>query len=228
MVAPPDTVNQLFSRAAKLASRRMGTLARDLDIGVPEDFKRHKGWVGQVMEHALGAESGSAAEPDFPHLGVELKTIPIDESGAPLESTYVCTAPLDGSMSTRWDEAWVRRKLSHVLWVPIQGSRGIPPGDRRVGTPFLWQPSAEEEALLQDDWEAFRELILLGELWQIDAHLGEALQMRPKGADSKSRTWAIDDEGRWVQSMPMGFYLRTSFTGKLLGTVQTADSKETS
>jgi DNA mismatch repair protein MutH len=217
MVAPPDTVPELLSRAASLSDRRMGAIARDLDIGVPDDFKRHKGWVGQVMEHALGAESGSAAAPDFPRLGVELKTLPVDARGVPLESTYVCTAPLDGSMSTRWEDAWVRRKLSHVLWVPVSGARGTSPGEREVGAPFLWQPSVEEDALLRDDWEAFRELILLGELWQIDAHLGEALQMRPKGADSKSRTWAIDDEGRWVQSMPMGFYLRASFTRTLLG-----------
>ena len=216
MVAPPESVKELLAPAQALANRSMGSIARDLDIGVPDDFKRHKGWVGQVMEHALGAESGSAAAPDFPRLGVELKTIPVDDRGAPLESTYGCTAPLDGSMSTRWEDAGVRRKRAHGLWGPIGGARGTSPGERQVGAPFLWQPSAQEADVLRADWEGFRELILLGELWQIDAHLGEALQMRPKGADSKSRTWAIDDEGQWVQSMPMGFYLRTSFTRALL------------
>ena len=64
---------------------------------MPPDLRRDKGWVGMLLEYWLGADAGSKAEQDFAHLGVELKTIPVDESGVPLETTFVCVAPLTGN-----------------------------------------------------------------------------------------------------------------------------------
>ena len=118
--------------------------------------------VGQLLELVLGASSGSKAEPDFPHLGIELKTLPVDSLGKPLESTYVCVAPLTDVSGLRWQDSWVCRKLSKVLFVPVLAERGIPLPERQIGTAFLWSPDAQQQALLQQDWEELMELIVLG------------------------------------------------------------------
>ena len=47
-----------------------------------------------LLETALGATAGSKAEQDFSHLGIELKTLPINAEGFPLETTFVSLAPL--------------------------------------------------------------------------------------------------------------------------------------
>ncbi len=166
------------------------------------------------MEFVLGATAASRAEPDFVHLGVELKTLPVDAFGKPRESTYVCTAPLDGDRDPSWEQSWVRKKLRRVLWVPIVGTGPMP--ERRVGTAFLWTPSPEQDALLRADWEAAADLIASGETWHLGGRHGQVLQLRPKAASSRDRTWVIGAEGTPTAVMPRGWYLRPAFTGGLV------------
>ena len=216
MAPPPASTDELFARADALAGRSLAWVAAQLARPVPADLRRNKGWIGQLLEDVLGATAGSKAQPDFPHLGVELKTLPVTPLGAPRESTYVCTLHLETASTETWESCWVRRKLSCVLWVPIVGEAATPLAQRRVGAPLLWRPSPEEEATLRADWEELTELVALGELWQLDARRGRALQVRPKAADGASTTWAMDADGEWVRANPRGFYLRASFTKAVL------------
>jgi DNA mismatch repair protein MutH len=211
---PPDTEAQLFARADALAGRPLASVAQQLYMTVPPDLRRAKGWIGQVLEEALGASSGSQAQCDFPHLGIELKTLPVDRRGRPTQSTFVCTAPLDAANVTRWEDCWVRSKLSRVLFVPIVGSGA--PGERLVGSPILWSPTPEEEAALRADWEELTELTAMGELWQVDGRRGSVLQLRPKAADRTQHTWHLDADARWVRATPRAFYLRPRFTGAIV------------
>ncbi|MEO0588385.1 MAG: DNA mismatch repair endonuclease MutH [Planctomycetota bacterium] len=211
---PPQSEGELLTRARSLAGHPLSAIAKRHAMPVPASFRRAKGWTGTLIERALGATATSRAMPDFPHLGIELKTIPVDERGRPRQSTYVCTAPLSSADLGAWDDSWVRRKLSRVLWVPIVGDGE--PGSRIVGTAFPWTPTPEEAAQLEADWAEFSTLVALGDLSRIDARLGKALQVRPKAADASARTWALDEGAHWVRDLPRGFYLRPSFTGALL------------
>lgn len=215
-VPPPASEDELVARAERLAGRPLAWVADRVGMEVPRDLRRAKGWIGQVLEAALGATAGNRAEPDFPHLGVELKTLPVTEEGRPRETTYVCTAPLDGSLEASWEESWVRRKLSRVLWIPVIGAGAVPPGERIVGAPLLWSPSVEEDRALRADWEELTGLVLAGELWQIEARRGRVLQLRPKAASADELVWTLDEDGEWVRENPRGFYLRTAFTRALL------------
>ena len=216
LTPPPQTETELTARAQELGGQTLGDIAQSLGTRCPETLKRHKGWVGQLLEAVLGANAGSKALPDFPHLGIEMKTIPISPTGRPKESTYVCVAPLDGSLAKQWEDSWVCRKLSAVLWVPIVVEPDQPISRRRVLTPYLWRPDTTQSAQLRADWEGLAELIGMGAIWQMDAFKGDVLQLRPKAANKKDLVWAIDEEGEWVQTVPRGFYLRTRFTGAIL------------
>jgi DNA mismatch repair protein MutH len=168
------------------------------------------------MEAYLGATAGSLSEPDFQLIGVELKTIPVNAEGAPRESTYVCTVPLLGESSVDWRDSNVHRKLARVLWVPIVTDTGTVPGDRIIGWPLLWSPSARESSDLQADWQELMDMVCMGELESISAHHGTCLQIRPKAANSRSRSWGIGESGDSVRTLPRGFYLRPSFTRNIL------------
>jgi DNA mismatch repair protein MutH len=216
MPEPPRDEAELLRRARGVAGRRTRDVAARFGIPVPPDLRRQKGWIGQLLEGALGASAGSRAQPDFPQLSIEMKSIPVTPQGRPRESTYVCTAPMGGQMARRWEESWVRRKLSRVLWVPVVTGKGVAPGDRIIGTPFLWSPNVEESHLLQRDWESLTGLIAMGELWQLDASHGEVLQLRPKASRATEHTWLLDDEGNWVRDTKRGFYLRPTFTRAIL------------
>ncbi|HDR1026580.1 DNA mismatch repair endonuclease MutH [Pasteurella multocida] len=212
----PQTEQELLQRAQAIAGLRFGELAQSLHMPVPPDLKRDKGWVGMLIETALGATAGSKAEQDFAHLGIELKTLPINAQGMPLETTFVSLAPLTQNVGVSWENSHVRHKLSKVLWILVEGERQIPLSERRVGQPILWQPSAQQELRLKRDWEELMEYISLGKLEQINATLGEVLQLRPKGANSKALTRGIGKHGEMIDTLPLGFYLRKTFTAEIL------------
>lgn len=214
--APPEDEAILLARAQALAGLTLETLADRAGLTMPPDLKRDKGWVGMLLELLLGASAGSKAEQDFAHLGIELKTIPIDATGKPLETTFVCVAPLTGNSGVTWLTSHVRHKLARVLWIPVEGQRDIPLRQRRVGAPLLWSPSAEEDEMLRQDWEELMDMIVLGQIDQITARHGAWLQIRPKAANSKALTEGIGDQGQPILTLPRGFYLKKSFTGPLL------------
>lgn len=205
-----------MSRAAELAGRDLGEVARSLGLEPPADLRRHKGWVGNLLERALGADAASRDEPDFRALGVELKTVPVSAAGTPRESTFVCSITLDEMAGAEWERSRVRRKLSKVLWVPIEADRRLDLAARHVGSPLLWQPSAEEESDLRFDWDELAGVIGRGDVEALTGHLGRFLQVRPKAATSRSRRIGLDRDGARFAALPRGFYLRAAFTGRLL------------
>ena len=212
----PSSESELMERALAIAGCTLAELAEQLRVPVPRDPRRSKGWAGQLVEAALGAPSAGAPGPDFPGLGIELKTIPVSREGRPRESTWVCIAPMEDVTGLAWETSLVRAKLARVLWVPTVGGAIGDPGLRRIGTPFPWSPSPEEEATLRADWEEFMEDIALGRIGTITGRRGTALQLRPKAASSRERDWTTDEDGARVLANPKGFYLRASFTAALL------------
>ena len=212
----PLSENELLQRAQELAGLTLGELAYQAGIAVPPDLRRDKGWVGQLLEWHLGASAGSKPVPDFAELGIELKTSPIGYNGKPLETTFVCVAPLIGVQGLSWQQSHIRHKLARVLWIPVEGERDLPLADRHVGSPLIWSPSAQEEAQLQQDWEELMDMIVLGQVEQITARHGEVLQLRPKAANSKALTEAYGANGQPIKTLPRGFYLKTNFTAAIL------------
>lgn len=215
-VAPPRDEAELVERAAALAGLRLAELAARFSAPVPPDLRRAKGFVGSLVERALGASAGSRALPDFPELGIELKTLPVDRAGSPVESTFVCTIPLTEIGQVEWADSRVRRKLDTVLWVPVEGEREIPVGERRIGQALLYRLTGEDEAVLRADWEELAGVIGRGHVEALTGHVGQFLQIRPKAAHSRARRVGIDAEGVPFAALPKGFYLRPSFTRALL------------
>ncbi len=218
VVSPPTSEEQLLKRARQLAGLTLADLAIKFNQTIPKDTRHAKGWIGQLVETTLGATASSLAEPDFQLIGIELKTLPLTNSGKPKESTYVCTVPLTNLHEQEWSSCWLKRKLQRVLWLPIEADKRIPLASRHIGNAILWSPDEDEATQLQQDWEELMELVCLGKLDQITSHMGRYLQIRPKGANAKSLTTTLDEEGNTIQTLPRGFYLRPEFTQKIIQT----------
>jgi DNA mismatch repair protein MutH len=204
----PTSLPELARRAASLYGRTLAEL-------VPAELARRslhdKGTVGQLLEHVLGASAGSHAGPDFPELGVELKTVPVHRTGAPRESTFVCSLGLRGLDALSFDDSVLKHKLDHVLWVPVV----VDDGPLRIGAPWLWRPTPAQRAILRADFDELVGRLACGEAETLTARAGRWLQVRPKGADGKARTRAHGDDGEAVWAMPRGFYLRARVTHAL-------------
>lgn len=214
--APPTSEQELMDRANDLAGLSLADVAQEVGVDIPDNFKRHKGWTGQLIEAYLGASAGSKPQQDFVELGIELKTLPLNHALRPIETTYVCYAPIKNIEGITWEHSNVRNKLQKVLWVPVQGERTIAPTNRIIGTPIMWQPTQKQLFLLQQDWEELMEHIALGNIESVSAKMGQVLQLRPKAADGSALTQGTGEDGSKVMTRPRGFYLRKEFTQQIL------------
>ena len=222
MLTPYKTTNltQLKSRCHAITGKTIAQVCTELEITtIPSRLNTNKGWIGSLIEIYLGTTAGNLAEPDFINLGIELKTIPIKNNYQPLESTYVCRIP---QMPETWDwsKSLVYKKLSHVLWVPIIADLKIPIAERNIGKPILWEPSHQENLVLQQDWEELMHMLYISNPEGITAKFGTYLQVRPKAASSKILVDNVDSSGNMIKTVPKGFYLRSSFTNNILGKVR--------
>ncbi|MBC7792594.1 MAG: DNA mismatch repair protein MutH [Clostridia bacterium] len=209
----PASELELMVRARALANRTVAEIARALNWPLPEDPKRAKGFVGQLIEAALGADPMAGELPDFPHLGVELKTVPIGPTGRTVESTFCCSIAMADVDREVWCSSRLRQRLARVLWMPVTGARFASLGERMVGKPVVWSPSAEEDASLRADWEDI--IGSMARLGYVTAHLGSVMQARPKAANASVRQLGVDEMGA-TRLLPLGFYLRAPFTARIV------------
>lgn len=210
------SLEALLLKAQALAGMTLGQLAESLAQALPSNLLRQKGRIGQLLEIALGATAGNAAAPDFPELGVELKTIPVNERGKPYESTYITVVPLPPIVGQHFEQSLLYRKLAQVLWVPILAEPHLSIADRVIGWPTLWRPNDEDWRVLALDWHEFQTRIVQGQLASIDARLGDYLQIRPKAAHSGIVTDHYAEDGSKGKTLPRGYYLRAKITASIL------------
>ena len=213
MRPPPRDEAELLERAFALEGYSVEAIAADWDVNVGGARVSTKGKVGELLERALGATGGSRATWDFPGLHVELKTIPVDERGAPRESTFVCSVSLLDADRAEWATSWVRAKLARVLWVPVEIGAD---GSRRLARARLWSPTSEQERVLAYDFEEIAGRIGAGGVEDVSGRVGRWLQLRPKAAHAGVRTLAPGADGDTIATVPRGFYLRARFTGAIL------------
>jgi len=211
----PNSEKELLNRAIKLSGWQLQDLANLCQVILPKQLNHAKGLVGQLLEKVLGATSGNLSQPDFNHLGIELKTLPINQHGLPQETTYICTVSIP-FLEKSWHGSRAYNKLSRILWIPYQACPSIPIENRRLGYPYIWSPSQEIERILKQDWLELTEKIKLGQFETLSSHLGQLMQVRPKAANSKTLIQVINSCGENISIVPKGFYLRTKLTSYIL------------
>ncbi|MGL5742349.1 MAG: DNA mismatch repair endonuclease MutH [Legionella sp.] len=214
--SPPKNESGLLERCLGIMGLSFAQLSLNLGLLIPENPNERKGWVGQAIELALGADAQNKASPDFEDLSIELKTVPISQSGKPTESTFITSIPLLTIHQQQWKSSQCYAKLKRVLWVPIEGDTNIPYPHRRIGQGFIWSPDALQACILESDWNYLTLQISTGYLETLDARAGDYLQVRPKAANGKSLCYGFDSNGNKIKTLPRGFYLRSSFTEQLL------------
>lgn len=214
--APPTSETVLLERARSLVGLSLGDLAQRAGIALPGAPRHAKGYAGVLLECLLGADGGSRPVPDFSHLGIELKSVPVNAAGQPVESTFLCVAPLKGAAGLRFEDSPVWKKLARVLWVPVEADPALPLAARRIGWPLLWSPDRDDQRVLREDWEELMELLTAGGIGELDARVGRYLQVRPKAANARALTASHDGDGAPTATLPRGFYLRTRYTRAIL------------
>lgn len=206
----------MLAQAQQLSGYTLGEPAAPAGLATSENLERDRDQIDMLPKIWLGASAGSKPKQDFTALGVELKIIPVDSLSRPLETTFICVAPLTDNSGATWEVSHVYHKLKHVLWILAKSECNILLVKCRVGSPLLWSPDEEEDRQLREDWEELIDMIVLGQTERITARHGEYLQTRPKAANAKASTETISAWGGQILTLSCGFYLKKNFASALL------------
>lgn len=212
-----EDTKELLHACQNIAGLSIRELAKKLSLPCPNILSKDKGWIGKLLEASLGVKANNLPIPDFPTLGIELKTIPIHyKKLEPIESTYVCSISFN-QLELTWEQSVVNKKLAKVLWIPIAVAPHIDWLDRKIGTGFLWEPTEPQLKILRNDWEELTEMLYLGKIDLLSAHYGQYLQLRPKANNCRSNLIKHTNlEDNDILTVARGFYLRRSFTKEIL------------
>ncbi|WDI78487.1 DNA mismatch repair endonuclease MutH [Candidatus Purcelliella pentastirinorum] len=208
--------DELIDKLKSLAGFTIKEILFNKNISLLTSSKFDKGSIGKLIECLLGLINNNYAKQDFFDIGLELKTIPVNNFGFPIEDTFVCSAKLIGNFDYSWESSYVKSKISRVLWIPVEHYRRMSILDKRIGLPIIWSPNCAEEKLLKIDWEEIMSFIILGEIEKLDSIYGDILYIKSKAKNSNYLTNAIGNDGEIIMVNPKSFYLRKFFTKKIL------------
>ena len=212
----PIDVFELQERLDLIVGRTIAELAILAKVPIPKHNKSAKGLAGQLVEIFLGAHAGNLAKPDFPHLGIELKTVPINFKCSPIASTYVCMANLHPRRFVPFKESTLYHKIRSLLLVFLLTTTSMPIWERVVAGYCFYEPEPHIMQQIEVDYNEFQELILLGNTSKIDGSYGNILQMLPKGANANDTVLVRNEESETIATMSRGYYLRNSFTKNVI------------
>ena len=127
----PDTFEELINSLNSIVGKSISELAKIANVPLPISTTHGKGFTGELLEIVLGATAENRPIPDFPKLGLELKTLPVDKNLLPLESTFFCHAPLTGIRHLNFENSALYSKIKRVLFVVVTAQRDMDFKDRK-------------------------------------------------------------------------------------------------
>lgn len=205
-----QTLPHLIDKLQPYIGQSMKAIASQKNMA----FKHDKGQIGQLVEQLLGVQSNSFAGPDLPELGVEIKTLPLNFKKNVLEHTHIGKISLPFK-ETSFHNSSLWLKMRQILFVPIIAKPKSSMSEKILAQPFLWKANCEEQKQIEQDWLELSSFLRCGQFTEIDSKIGEILHIRPKASHGKDLTF-IQQEKNSYHVLPLGFYLRKSFTQHLI------------
>lgn len=155
-----NTEKHLLDRAHELKGKHISDLVQNnlQDIG--------KGAIGNIIEReGFGIANNNDARPDFPHLGIELKVLPLkintDGKLSVKERTKICSINYQELIDETWLDSHARGKLHKILFVffVYDVSNLL---NCKIVDYYLFELKYSEEPLIQSDWKRTQERVREG------------------------------------------------------------------
>ena len=187
---PYDPANRksIVEYAQKLVGR---TLRDSCDVDSFSSKKGNKGKLGQAIEYCyFEYEPNSAQEPDFPEVGLELKTNPVkrkkDKTLSAKERLVLTMIDYCALVDETWESSTVRSKMDDMLLNTVLHEPDKDEVDYEfefVGTPMI---PLEDMAVIRDDWETIVAKVKAGLAHEISGGDTNYLEACTKGASAKT------------------------------------------
>ncbi|HEY1661399.1 MAG TPA: MutH/Sau3AI family endonuclease [Verrucomicrobiae bacterium] len=204
-----------------LIGKRLEEIANRLKISK----QKTKHASALLVRRALGILNDKKRLLELEAAGVKPKTIPVRERDLrPCEAMSFPAMRLTEFVEEEWKDSEFRAHLDCLLLIPtlaVHCKQEL--WSRRLGRPFFWTPSGDDEAGIANEWEMFKQEIIEGKAAYkrvngrrisklTPGSMTKYIHLRPKSRDGTEDD--VDPNGRRTQRLC--FWLNQSFIQKLL------------
>ncbi|RIY34978.1 MutH/Sau3AI family endonuclease [Psittacicella gerlachiana] len=212
----PTSLGQLLTYCQQICGKSIEEISHKHNVEMIYSLHENRGWLGNLIEIALGATAGSKPTQDFINLGIELKTLAIATNGKAKSDIFISSLPINKFMLQNWQTSHVLYKLKKILFVPIEYNPDISLAQRRIGKAFLWSPNKEDLAIIKQDWETIMQIITQQDFNALKSNVGQILCVRTKALNTSQAVSIEDTDGFNLNLPPLSFYLRRSFINNII------------
>lgn len=166
-----------------------------LDLGIAPDDKRtdysskkYKGAMGNLLEERyFGYPKNSDERPDFPKVGMELKSTPLDfkkkkRVWQPGERLVITMIPFDTEIEDEYDGSHLASKLDKVLLVFYKRVKGAHSYTQQICRVIMLDIPEKDMAVIKDDYRKIVSLVQAGKADELSESLTNYLGACTKGA----------------------------------------------
>lgn len=184
----PSDRESILSYAARLRGRTLRQLC-DIDAGAMNGA--NKGRLGQALEmYYFKYEPNSDQEPDFPEVGLELKTNPIkrlkNEDISAKERLVITMIDYCALVNEEWETSTVRKKLDDILLVSYLHDPEADILDYEFKYAAVQAVTDEDMAVIRADWETILAKVRAGRAHELSGSDTNYLEACTKGANAQS------------------------------------------
>jgi DNA mismatch repair endonuclease MutH len=127
-----------------------------LEILNGKNIDSGKGAVGIIIEReSFGIQTNNEARPDFPHLGVELKVLPLKSNPkgelSVKERTKICSINYENLIKEKWNDSHAREKLNKILFIFYHHHPNNLLNSKIIDH-YLFELENKEEPIIKADW----------------------------------------------------------------------------
>ncbi len=183
-IAESASLRALLLRFRRFIGREIGDIAQELGIQ-PSPAKN---FAAKVVRRAVAAASPLSGE-ELRLVGPTIRVPRVDPDLHPYEAISFPAFAHMSLVDETWSDSALLACVERMLFIPILGEKRRTPPERCVVLePVYWEPTAEELAIIEEEWTTFRNLIAAGHAHSLPTESQtRAIHVRPHGRNALDR-----------------------------------------
>jgi len=199
----------------KNQGKTLGQIQSKLKNSKHDHFK--KGASGLIIENLLGLKNNSSPKADLEKIKVEVKVLPIQlDKIKAKEPTQIKMINYLKVVKEKWENAEIREKIETILWIAygVKKKKGefVSQNKYILLDWFIDAPDKETQKIFKKDWENIQTYIANGKADELSCSMGEYIEPKTKGRDSKDLRDAPDGKGGTIKVRRRAFYFKKDYT----------------
>lgn len=198
-------IASILNYASKLKGKTIGEISEEILVR----FSNNKGGIGQYIEkNYFGIDNNSLQEPDFIHVGMELKVTPLKKikngNLRAKERLVLTLINYENDYNLDFYSSHLYNKMKHILIVTYLYEKDEDSNNFKIIDTFEYKIPEEDLPTILEDYEIVLNLISQGKAHEISESLttylgactkganGEALRIQPNSdIMAKQRAWSL-------------------------------------